>query len=161
MKLKKYIATPEGLSANIDQIDQISESTTLSLKEKSENLLGFYNSLSGEQKKGREGRYMILRIGEVHFQHKNFPEAFDNYAFSMRFQDTIGNPFLHLRLGQIQYYLDEMERVADELSRALIMAGKTIFDDEPDTFFAITNDVLDAPDGGWENYEGQDWESTK
>jgi len=161
MKIKKYVATPEALSNDLEAIDEISVSTELQLPEKTEKLMAFYHALSDEQKKMREGRYIIMRIGEVSFQHKDYPKAFDDFAFATRFKDTIGNPFLHLRLGQIQHFLNEHDRVADELSRALIMGGKDIFEDEPDEFFAIPNEALDPPEGGWENYPGQDWETTK
>ena len=48
----------------------------------------------------------------------------------MHCPNAIGNPFIHLRLGQVQYELDDFERAKDELARALILGGSGIFEEE-------------------------------
>jgi hypothetical protein len=44
--------------------------------------------------------------------------------------DAIGNPFLHLRLGQCQFELGALDGAADELMRAYMGAGSDIFKDQ-------------------------------
>lgn len=54
--------------------------------------------------------------------------------------DAIGNPFLHLRLGQALYERGETDRAADELMRAYMGAGDEIFgNDEPKYFVFLKN----------------------
>ena len=62
---------------------------------------------------------------------------------------ALGNPFLHLRLGQCQFELGGLDRAADELDRAYMGAGTDIFDDEDDKYFAYVKTRLDPPPGGW------------
>ena len=62
--------------------------------------------------------------------------------------DAIGNPFLHLRLGQCQFELDSLDRAADELARAYLGAGSDIFEGA-DKYFAFLKTRLKPPLGGW------------
>ena len=57
----------------------------------------------------------------------------------------LGNPFLHLRLGQSQYELGELDRAADELMRAYMGAGEDIFVSEDPKYraFLATRAKLD------------------
>ncbi|BDS13110.1 hypothetical protein [Aureispira anguillae] len=161
-KLKRYIRTPKSIEDKLDEIDTVSRNSGLALEKKVDFLLKIYDSLSDDKKGQREGRYLIIRIGEVYFQENAFEDALDNYGFVMRFKNTVGNPFLHLRLGQIQYHIKNKERMHDELSRALIMGGEIVFEDENSKFIEIPKSVLREPENcSWKEYDGQDWESTK
>lgn len=161
-KLKFYIAIPKAIENKLDEIDRISNTSVLNLENKIEALLKIYDSLTNDEKGRKEGRYLIIRIGEIYFQGNAFENAKYNYNFAIKFKDTIGNPFIHLRLGQLQYYHKNEERMYDELSRALIMGGENIFKNEDSKFITITKSVLKEPeDSSWEEYDGQDWSSTK
>jgi len=46
---------------------------------------------------------------------------------AMHCPDAIGNPFLHLRLGQCQFELKALDRAADELMRAYMGGGPDLF----------------------------------
>jgi len=48
----------------------------------------------------------------------------------MHCPDAIGNPFLHLRRGQVLYDDDQLDAAADELMRAYMGAGLEIFGSE-------------------------------
>jgi hypothetical protein len=45
--------------------------------------------------------------------------------------DAIGNPFLHLRRGEVLFDQGELDAAADELVRAYMGAGSEIFEREP------------------------------
>lgn len=45
--------------------------------------------------------------------------------------DAIGNPFLHLRRGEVLFEQGELDAAADELMRAYMGAGISIFEREP------------------------------
>jgi hypothetical protein len=48
----------------------------------------------------------------------------------MRLEGSIGNPFLHLRNGQVMFEEGRLDEAADELIRAYMAEGKAIFRDE-------------------------------
>lgn len=160
-KLKEYIEIPDAIQEKLTSIDDITVSSQ-DVAAKVDALYDMYSSLTDEQKQGREGRYFIIRIGEVCYAEKMIDDALDNFNFAMKFSDTLGNPYLHMRLGQLQYCLGNQERQIDELSRALIMGGEAVFNNESPLFLQMVKAELVEPDGtSWQDYEGQDWASTK
>jgi hypothetical protein len=61
--------------------------------------------------------------------------ARESIKYGMTCPATIGNPFMHLRFGQIICDSSETDRAADELIRAYMGAGPEIFAQEnPNTF---------------------------
>jgi hypothetical protein len=48
---------------------------------------------------------------------------------------AIGNPLIHLRLGQVQYELENFAKSKDELMRAYMCQGIEIFDGEDEKYF--------------------------
>ena len=72
-------------------------------------------------------RWILAAIGDVNFMSGDFKACCDNMSLAMHCPDAIGNPFLHLRLGQAQYEMGERKRAADELARALIGGGQDVF----------------------------------
>jgi|GEM_PF-4618243 len=89
-------------------------------------------------------------------------DAFENFNFVMQFKGTVGNPYLHLRLGQLNYLVQNNNKMQDELSRALIMGGEPIFNDEDPKLVEMVKSVLKEPvNCSWVEYEGQDWKATK
>lgn len=75
------------------------------------------------------GTWLMAAIGDANFRQGDFAAGRDNLAEAMRFPDAIGNPFLHLRLGQCQFELGNLDRAADELMRAY-MGGGEIFEED-------------------------------
>lgn len=50
----------------------------------------------------------------------------------MRMEDSVGNPFLHLRNGQVLFEEGKLDEAAEELMRAYMAEGKKMFaDDDP------------------------------
>src|SRR5690348_8276377 len=71
--------------------------------------------------------WLLGAIGDANFLAGDFVAGRDNFSLAMHCPDAIGNPFLHLRLGQCQYELGDLDRAADELARAYAGAGSDIF----------------------------------
>jgi hypothetical protein len=63
--------------------------------------------------------------------------------------DALGNPFLHLRLGQCRFELGDLDRAADELARAYMADGEDVFDGEDPKYLAFLKTRLQPPPGGW------------
>jgi len=161
-KIKRYIDTPLSLADKVTDIDEITTNKDLDVETRINQLMKIYESLADDQKRTKEGRYIIIHIAEILFSEKWTDDAFDNYNFAMQFKDSVGNPFLHLRLGQLCKMQNNKDKMYDELSRALIMAGEPIFKDEDPKLMEMVKNILKEPvDCSWKAYEGQDWAITK
>jgi hypothetical protein len=68
---------------------------------------------------------------------------------AMHAPGAVGNPFLHLRIGQVQFELGNEQRAADELARAYLKEGKTLFDGEDPKYLDFIKGKLRPPEGGW------------
>ena len=79
--------------------------------------------------------WLFAAIGDANFLSGDYQAGMQNLSAGMHCPGAIGNPFLHLRLGQCQYEIGNMERAADEFTRAYALAGEEIFlDDDPKYF---------------------------
>jgi len=92
--------------------------------------------------------WILAAIGDANFLGGDFTAGRDNLSLAMTCPDAIGNPFLHLRLGQCQFELGNLDRAADELTRAYMGGGSEIFEDA-DQHFAFLKTRLQPPPGGW------------
>src|SRR5215467_10929416 len=76
--------------------------------------------------------WILVAIGDANFLNADYVAGRDNLSTAMHCPGAIGNPFIHLRLGQCQFELGNLDRAAVELMRAYMGAGRDIFDhDDP------------------------------
>jgi tetratricopeptide (TPR) repeat protein len=92
--------------------------------------------------------WLLAAIGDANFRSKNYEQAKAALSDAMHCPGAIGNPFIHLRLGQAQFELGNMQRANDELARAYMGAGKEIFADESPKYFTHLKTVLRPPANG-------------
>ena len=92
--------------------------------------------------------WLLGAIGDANALGGDYAAGRDNLSLAMHCPGAIGNPFLHLRLGQCQFELGNMDRAADELARAYIGAGSDIFEGG-DRYFDFLKSRLEPPPGGW------------
>lgn len=81
--------------------------------------------------------WILAAIGDSHFMLGDFQMARTALSDSMHCPGAIGNPFLHLRLGQSQFEIGNEARAADELMRAYMGAGPEIFEDEDEKYLTF------------------------
>ena len=89
--------------------------------------------------------WLLGAIGDCCFQGGYMTSAQEALEFSMHCPDAIGNPFLHLRLGQVLFEKGLLDRSAEELMRAHMGAGPEIFGAEDPKYlsFLATRAVLE------------------
>jgi hypothetical protein len=92
--------------------------------------------------------WILAAIGDANYLSGDYVAGRDNLSMAMHCPDAIGNPFLHLRLGQCQFELGNVERAADELTRAYMGAGDEIFQGA-EKYFDFLKTRLKPPPGGW------------
>jgi tetratricopeptide (TPR) repeat protein len=92
--------------------------------------------------------WILAAIGDANFLGGDYAAGKDNLATAMHCPGALGNPFLHLRLGQCQFELGNLDGAADELARAYMGGGAEIFDGA-EKYFAFLKTRLQPPPEGW------------
>jgi tetratricopeptide (TPR) repeat protein len=92
--------------------------------------------------------WILAAIGDANFLGGDYTAGRDNLSLAMHCPNAIGNPFLHLRLGQCQLELGNQELAADELTRAYMGGGTEIFEGA-EKYLKFLKTRLAAPPGGW------------
>jgi ketosteroid isomerase-like protein len=80
---------------------------------------------------------LISAIADCWFLAGKHDEVLRALEFGMNCPDAIGNPFLHLRLGQALLEQGQEDRAADELMRAYEAHGEKIFAQEDPKYLAF------------------------
>lgn len=93
--------------------------------------------------------WLLVAIGDAYFLAGDFAQARTALTEAMQCPGAIGNPFIHLRLGQTHYELGNMEKAGDELARAYLQEGTTIFKADNPKYLAFIKARLKPPPGGW------------
>jgi tetratricopeptide (TPR) repeat protein len=76
--------------------------------------------------------WIYVAIGDVHLRAMNHDKALSCYIQAVQCPEGLGNPYIHLRLGQCHFELENLDKAADELTRAYMGAGLQIFmEDDP------------------------------
>lgn len=71
--------------------------------------------------------WILTAIADAYIFKQQFDHALEALDYAMHCPEAIGNPYLHLRLGQMRYECNDMAKAADELTRAYMGAGIDIF----------------------------------
>lgn len=74
--------------------------------------------------------WILVAVGDANFLNGDFVAGRENLATAMQCPDAIGNPFIHLRLGQCEFELGNLDRAADELMRAYMGGNSEIFEND-------------------------------
>ena len=81
--------------------------------------------------------WILVAIGDANFLGKDYQAGVDNLSFAMHCPGAIGNPFIHMRLGQCQFEVGNTARAADELTRAYALEGADMFEQEEPKYLAF------------------------
>ena len=88
--------------------------------------------LPGDHHQWEAATWIYVAIGDVNFRTKDYERAFKCFFNAVQCVNGLGNPYIHLRLGQVYYELGDLAKSADELTRAYMGAGLDIFmEDDP------------------------------
>lgn len=79
--------------------------------------------------------WILAAIADACFLMGKRKSARQALEYAMTCPGAIGNPFLHLRLGQVLFDADEKDAAADELMRAYMGAGAEIFEKDDPKYF--------------------------
>ena len=77
-----------------------------------------------------EATWLFATLGDIFFLSEDFEQSLDAFSDAVNSADGLGNPFIHLRLGQCKFELAILDDAADELIRAYMAEGFEIFENE-------------------------------
>ena len=82
--------------------------------------------------------WLFTAIGDSYWKLQDYPRAYKAFNSALRSSGGIGNPFIHLRMGQVCFELGDNEKAVNDLMRPYMGAGEEIFEgDDPKYFQAI------------------------
>lgn len=77
---------------------------------------------------------LLTAMADAFFFLGDFETVISTLEFAMRCREGLGNPFIHLRLGQAAFELGDFDRAEDEMMHAYLVAGADIFKNETDKY---------------------------
>lgn len=86
--------------------------------------------------------WIFTAIGDVLWVMQEYQDAYSAFQDALRCPGGIGNPFVHLRAGQLDYELGDRKKAIDELMRAYMGAGEEIFAREDPKYFAAIKNLI-------------------
>jgi tetratricopeptide (TPR) repeat protein len=90
--------------------------------------------------------WLFTALGDVQFLQGDYLEAQHSLNAALRCPLAVGNPFIHLRLGQVNYELNELTRAKDELARAYMGGGDEVFEGEDPKYRVCIKEILPSQD---------------
>ncbi|WBO64099.1 hypothetical protein [Streptomyces camelliae] len=88
-----------------------------------------------------------MAIGDARWRHRSFAEAYASFRDAVECPEGLGNPYIHLRLGQTAFELGHHDQAADELMRAYMGGGPGIFDEDDPKYLAFLRTRADLGPG--------------
>ena len=89
--------------------------------------------------------WLYVSKGDIHFHLREFGQTFESFAKAVECPAGKGNPFIHLRLGQACFELGDLERAADELTRAYVGGELEILLEDDPKYLRFLKTRIDIP----------------
>jgi len=86
--------------------------------------------------------WVVTAIGDMYFHLGDFTQARKAMREAVQCPDGLGNPFVHLRLGQSEFELGDMKRAKDELARAYMGGGEEVFEGDDEKYLQFIKSQL-------------------
>ena len=102
------------------------------LDEAKANYIEALKLLPADRNEWEAATWIYVSIGDIHFKKESFDKCFKCFFNAVQCPTGLGNPYIHLRLGQMYFEAENFEKAADELTRAYVGGGLDILlEDNP------------------------------
>lgn len=145
---------PDGVHAEISELCQegdalagMGQST-----EAGQRYVEALRLLPGDPRAWAASTWIYVALGDVHFRRGVYDRAYRCFRNAVQCPEGLGNPYIHLRLGQATFELGDHDQAADELIRAYMGGGPDIFEEDDPKYltFLRTRADLDRAGGSHE-----------
>lgn len=82
------------------------------------------------QNEHTEGGWVLTAIGDCYFRTGQWDQGRESLTTALQCPHMMGNPFIHLRLGQCLYEMGRMEAANEHLEQAYMNGGSKLFQNE-------------------------------
>lgn len=86
--------------------------------------------------------WILTAILDVYFLSEEYEAAWEVADYLTHCPNAIGNPFIHMRIGQVAFERGDLKRSADELTRAYMSDGLDMFSEENDKYIIFLKDQI-------------------
>jgi tetratricopeptide (TPR) repeat protein len=86
--------------------------------------------------------WLLTSIGDSYYSEQRFTDALVPLQQAVFCPNGLGNPYIHLRLGQVQFELGNIDRAKDELARAFIGGGDEVFEGDDPKYWRFIREIL-------------------
>jgi tetratricopeptide (TPR) repeat protein len=147
-KHKTPLALPPRVQAEIVRYSKAGD--RLAKQEKYEAALEQYRKawalVPGDKTNWEASTQLLSSAGDCFFRLGDFERMANRFGRAVQCPGGLGNPYLHLRLGQGNFELGDKKGALDELSRAYLGAGDEIFKKEDPKYLALVRTKLRPPE---------------
>jgi tetratricopeptide (TPR) repeat protein len=88
---------------------------------------------------------LLAGAGDALFMLGRYAEARVTFREAVSCPDGLGNAFIHLRLGQLEFELGNTEQAKNELARAYMSGGDEVFANEDPKYWRFIRESLRPP----------------
>lgn len=85
---------------------------------------------------------LFANIGENYFLQNKLEDSLEYFGYAIKSYGGLGEPAIHLRIGQIRYEFGQMEKAKDELMRAYMGGDILIFDGIDSKYFDLIRPII-------------------
>lgn len=85
---------------------------------------------------------LFANIGENFFLQNKLEDSLEHFGYAIKSRGGLGEPAIHLRIGQIRYEFGQMEKAKDELMRAYMGGGTLLFDGIDSKYFDLIRPII-------------------
>jgi len=95
-------------------------------------------TLMGDKSKASiDATTIYCNIGEVYWLQKSYDKSLYYLGLAVHNEGGLGISIIHLRIGQIRYEQGELKKAQDELTRAYVGGGYSVFEEEDPKYYAL------------------------
>lgn len=85
----------------------------------------------------REAGWVLTAIGDCYFRTGQWDQGRESLTTALQCPHMMGNPFIHLRLGQCLYEMGRMESANEHLEQAYMNGGSKLFQNEAPKYLVM------------------------
>ena len=94
------------------------------------NFYSAWTLIPKPQTQWQESGWVLTALGDAYFRKGDYQNSCEALCSALHCPECDGNPFVHLRLGQCHFELDDLEQAKLQFQRVLDQQGKALFEQE-------------------------------